>query len=120
MIPYQAQQLHPGYPKRRQSSSPGGFNRLANSGESAIDSSSGGLSQVLNQPLSTGLSQVLNQPLSTGFSQVLNQPLSQGHVSWSPQAPLHAGLSQIQQPPPMLQHFKQQLSSLQIPSLQHK
>jgi hypothetical protein len=98
MMPYQqhlqAQQLQPGYPKRRQSSSPGGFNRVASGGELALES-------------------------STGLSQILNQPLSQGHVSWSPQAPIYAGLPQIQQPPPMLQHFKQQLSSLQIPSLQH-
>ncbi|KAG0553922.1 hypothetical protein KC19_12G050000 [Ceratodon purpureus] len=111
-MPYQhvqAQQLQPGYEKlakRLQSSSPGGsnngdrFERVASDAkpgrEVAMDSS----------------------PVTDGLSQILNQPLSQGHMSWSPQVMNFADLPQVHQPP-VLQHFKQQLSSLQIPSLQH-
>lgn len=105
-VPYphiQAQQLQPGcerLAKRRQSSSPGGFNRgdrFERVGEMATESSI----------------------VTDGLSQILNQPLSQGHLSWSSQTPNFASLPQVHQPP-ILQHFKQQLSSLQIPSLQHK
>lgn len=113
MMPYQhvqAQQLQPGYErlaKRRQSSSPGGSNRGDRFERVASDTKPGG-EIALDSSTS-----------AAGLSQILSQPLSQGHISWSSQAPNFAGLPQVQQPP-MLQHFKQQLSSLQIPSIHHK
>lgn len=111
MMPYQhvqAQQLQPGYErlaKRRQSSSPGGFNRADRFERVASDAKPGG--------------QIAMESSTTGLSQMLSQPLSQGHTSWSSQTPNFSGLPQVHQPP-ILQHFKQQPSSIQIPSLQHK
>jgi len=113
MMPYQhvqAQQLQPGYERlanRRQSSSPGVSNRGDRYERVAGDTKPGG---EINQESSTS---------TTGLSQILSQPLSQGHISWSSQAPNMAGLPQIHQPP-ILQHFKQQLAALQIPSVQQK
>lgn len=58
--------------------------------------------------------------MKAGLLQLVGQPVSQGHMGWHPQAPNFTGLPQAQQPPPVLQHFKQQLSSLQIPNLQQQ
>ena len=113
VMPYQhiqAQELQPGYErhaKRRQSSSPGGSNRGDRFDCVACDAKPGGEIAIQSSTVTDGL------------SQILNQPLSQGHISWTAQAPNFAGLPQVHQPL-ILQHFKQQLSSLQIPSLQHK
>ncbi|CAM6026139.1 unnamed protein product [Sphagnum balticum] len=58
--------------------------------------------------------------MKAGLLQLVGQPVSQGHMGWHHQAPNFTGLPQAQQPPPVLQHFKQQLSSLQIPNLQQQ
>lgn len=112
VMPYQhsqAQQTQLGYErfaKRHQSSSRGGSNRGDRFERVTSDAKPGGELAIESFAVADGL------------SQILNQPLSQGHMSWSSQAPDFAVLPQVHHPP-MLQHFKQQLSSLQIPSLQH-
>ena len=100
-------QLQPGQEKlsrRRQSPTIGGSKK---GDRSATDTKAGG---------ETGLEV---PSVATGLPQLLNQPLSQMQMSWHPQAPNFVGIPQVHQPP-VLQHFKQQLSSLSIPSLQHQ
>ncbi|XP_073385407.1 uncharacterized protein [Physcomitrium patens] len=114
MMPYQhniqVQQLQPGYErsaKRRQNSSPGESNKGDRFEAVASDTNPGGQIGVESRTSTIGL------------PQMLSQPLSQGRMSWSSQAPSFVGLSQVHQAP-MLQHFKQQPSSLPIPSVQHR